>query len=575
MGSQTHRSDLSSTATKNKGRWPAWASPGGRKQPIIFFFFLLMCRLELLHGFDYKGSSRSAGALYNYSSILDDVVKSYSDPRSIIGRTSVRAKGIFRNLWLRGRERSVSMVEGVRASYKLRGGGDSSSRDRRLPSSTDFDMLGRSFTMLMAWIVFYQAAWAGVVAHRRSFFGLAVRLAKSDTISAVRTIQTILDSVDDHGVVDVFNNYPIQELIAAIYALSRLQAASEFHNDTVYGETGTFHPMKDFPLLEDDELLEELCHYASFASAAYGWWLDLATAGRFHRGDLHAVLRMTKIDPEDVVKVDWESRANRPAFFIARDRQRKRIVLSIRGTWSAHDILTDLCCTPEEYFVSSRRHRAHNGMLGAARAVKALAEEIIEKELNDNPEYTLLLVGHSLGGSVAAILGQIWSDYFRGVTVYTYGPACVAPMNDMNSDKIVSVLLEGDPFSSVSLGHVADTSRALAYLCDEDDLRTAILTVTDGPLDSLDKEDLQWCSDKMEDIRKHMTGEKMYPPGRLLFLSDPEGKKGPPVIQEIPPNEFDELKISARMFDLSRHVPRVYQRRLKNALRSRISDPNR
>ena len=141
---------------------------------------------------------------------------------------------------------------------------------------------------------------------------LAVRLAKSDTISAVRTIQTILDSVDDHGVVDVFNNYPIQELIAAIYALSRLQAASEFHNDTVYGETGTFHPMKDFPLLEDDELLEELCHYASFASAAYGWWLDLATAGRFHRGDLHAVLRMTKIDPEDVVKVDWESRANRP-----------------------------------------------------------------------------------------------------------------------------------------------------------------------------------------------------------------------------------------------------------------------
>lgn len=174
MGSQTHRSDLSSTATKNKGRWPAWASPGGRKQPIIFFFFLLMCRLELLHGFDYKGSSRSAGALYNYSSILDDVVKSYSDPRSIIGRTSVRAKGIFRNLWLRGRERSVSMVEGVRASYKLRGGGDSSSRDRRLPSSTDFDMLGRSFTMLMAWIVFYQAAWAGVVAHRRSFFGVRV-----------------------------------------------------------------------------------------------------------------------------------------------------------------------------------------------------------------------------------------------------------------------------------------------------------------------------------------------------------------------------------------------------------------
>jgi hypothetical protein len=141
---------------------------------------------------------------------------------------------------------------------------------------------------------------------------LAVRVVKSDTISAVKTIHTILESVDDHGVVDVFKKYSPQELIAAIYALSRLQAVSEFHNDTTYGESGTFHPMRDFPLLDDDELLEDLYHYASFASAAYGWWLDLATAGRFHYGDLAAVLRMTKIDPDNVVKVDWESRANRP-----------------------------------------------------------------------------------------------------------------------------------------------------------------------------------------------------------------------------------------------------------------------
>jgi pimeloyl-ACP methyl ester carboxylesterase len=213
-------------------------------------------------------------------------------------------------------------------------------------------------------------------------------------------------------------------------------------------------------------------------------------------------------------------------------------------------------------------------MLEAARTVKTLAEDIIAKELDDNPDYNLLLVGHSLGGSVAAVLGQLWAETFRDVTVYTYGPACVAPMNDMNSVKVVSVLLEGDPFSSVSLGHVADTSRALAYLCEEDDLRIAILTVTDGPLESLDKEDIRWCNGKMEEIRKQMSGEKLYPPGRLMFLSDPEDKKAIPTIQEVPPFVFDELKISARMFDLSRHVPRVYQRRLKNALRRRTAEPS-
>ena len=126
----------------------------------------------------------------------------------------------------------------------------------------------------------------------------------------MKTIQEILDSAHDHGVVDIFKKYPTQELIAAIYALSRLQAASEYHLGQI--EKQQVHgPMKDFPKLHDDDFLEELCHYAPFASAAYGWKLDLATAGMFHRGDLHAVVKMTKIDPEDIIKVEWEARANR------------------------------------------------------------------------------------------------------------------------------------------------------------------------------------------------------------------------------------------------------------------------
>ena len=209
-------------------------------------------------------------------------------------------------------------------------------------------------------------------------------------------------------------------------------------------------------------------------------------------------------------------------------------------------------------------------MLAAARSVKALAEESVRRELERNPQYSLLLVGHSLGGSVAAILGELWSDTFRDLRVYCYGPACVAPMNDMDRKRVISVLLDGDPFSSLSLGHVADVSKALALLCDDDEFRTAVLTVTDGPLDTLDSEHLRWCNEKMEGIRVHMSAAKLYPPGRLLFLSlhnDRSGRKGIPQIREITPSVYAELKISARMFDLSRHVPRVYHRRLKNVIR--------
>lgn len=383
-----------------------------------------------------------------------------------------------------------------------------------------------------------------------------------------------MESVDDHGVIDVFKKYPTKDLIASIYALSRLQAATEYC-DRGKALNGKYASVSDFPVLEDGELLDVLSHYAPFASAAYGWKLDLATAGRLHRGDLHALTRMTKISPEDVVKVEWEARANRPAYYIVRDRKRKSIVLAIRGTWSAHDILTDLCCTPEEYFVRSKRkkHRAHNGMLAAARGVISMAEETIEKELDDHPDYSLVLVGHSLGGSVAAVVGQLWADTFRGVRVYVYGPACVAPMDDIDKKLVVSVLLEGDPFSSLSLGHVADTSCALAHLCDNEDLRTNILTVTDGSIENMDKADLAWCKAKMGEIREHMIGEKMYPPGRLLYVEACDGRKGSPVIRDISTTFYNELRIGARMFDLSRHVPRVYQRRLKNALRHFKASP--
>ena len=144
---------------------------------------------------------------------------------------------------------------------------------------------------------------------------MATRLVKSDTIAAVRTVQTILESVDDHGVIDVFKKYPIQDSVASIYALSRLQAATEFYYNSQTGsKSGGSHTpaVEDFPILQDEGLLEELNHYAPYASATYGWKLDLATAGRLHRGDLHALTRITQIRPEDVVMVEWESRPHRP-----------------------------------------------------------------------------------------------------------------------------------------------------------------------------------------------------------------------------------------------------------------------
>ena len=244
---------------------------------------------------------------------------------------------------------------------------------------------------------------------------------------------------------------------------------------------------------------------------------------------------------------------------------------SIRGTWSAHDVLTDLWCTPEDYTVSTKTYRAHNGMLEAARGLASYAEEIITKELEDNPDYTLLLVGHSLGGSVAAILGTLWAEKFTNITVFGFGAACVSPIDDTSREQdetnngltIFTVLLDGDPFSCLSLGHVADVSFALDYLCQNPDLRSTVLMRTDGPTNQIEDRDLEWCSTTMEEIHKEVANEKLFPPGRLIFMPYKEKGHVQYMMREVSPQFFRYWKIGRRMFDLSRHVPRLYEAKLK------------
>lgn len=246
--------------------------------------------------------------------------------------------------------------------------------------------------------------------------------------------------------------------------------------------------------------------------------------------------------------------------------------------------MTDLCCTTEDYYASSsagnnsrrgKALRAHSGMLTAARGVALLAEDLIAQELDDHADYSLLLVGHSLGGSAAAVLGTLWAERFprSNVAVYAYGPACVFPESfhdDYKGANIVSVLLDGDPFSCLSLGHVADVSGALDYLCEDTDLRKQIVVHTSDKLKHISSRDLEWCSRSMADIKRGLTlTEKLYPPGKLLFVHKKckhNSKQADCSVQDVAPSFFQYWKLGPRMFDLTRHSPKVYETSLRKAI---------
>lgn len=426
--------------------------------------------------------------------------------------------------------------------------------------------------------------------------------------------------------VDVFSEYPTKDVVLSILALSRLQRAvyaskstinyrfrsifdEDEHDEVSGGSFGTelikrvFHrstgkersidtaSTSDNDILNIEyDLLADLAHYAIFANAAYGWKMGLL-GGKLHLGDLKTLLRRTGIEAKDVIETSWKAKTHLPAYFLVRDVHKKKIVLCIRGTLSPKDILTDLCCTAEDFlsheeeqeagqsysettrseFKAKYRARAHQGMVNAARGVANMTHELIRAELESNPEYNLVLVGHSLGGGVASILGTFWRDTFPGLNVYAYGCPCVAPLNAYPTidESIISVVGEGDPFSCLSLGHLADVSTALSILCKDVELRNQILNrTTESGNDEMTDNDMIWCKSTLDSLTQqspsegNMTTEKFYPPGRVLHM---KGNLFGSDLDEVTLTEvrsediFRHLKLHSRMFDLSLHIPHRYE----------------
>lgn len=455
---------------------------------------------------------------------------------------------------------------------------------------------------------------------RHYHWQLAIKLFSRESVEAVKAIKAILsDAHQQHGVVDVFGKYRTYDILAALMALNRLQNAALVYertntnsrsnnNNIEHGQQPSSEILPDCE--ENKALLKDLAHYAVYANAAYGWKMDFAIRWRVHMGgNVQALLRLTGVARDDILLAEWESKTHRPAYFVVRDRSRKAIVLCIRGTWSAYDLLTDLCCTPQDFEIASRvnnnstnaktlssalyysaedfytratkrRRCGHHGMLEAARAVQNDSEAVIAKELEDNPEYSLVLVGHSLGGGCAALLGTLLERSYpeSRIQVYLYGAPCVAPANAKLHRNIISVVTEGDPFCCLSLGHLADVSTALACLCEDPLLRNDILLRTNAPVDDMSDADLIWCFETMEALRTKLKAEKLFPPGRILFLSGAspllqpwpqwwwrrrKSDKRGVSLREVPPQYFRDLVVGPRMIDLSRHLPALYVSTLK------------
>jgi hypothetical protein len=123
-----------------------------------------------------------------------------------------------------------------------------------------------------------------------------------------------------------------------------------------------------------------------------------------------AVAERLGLDPENIVLFEEHAALYRPSHMVALERERRVVIVALRGTANILDSITNLTCSTVPLPGGGV---AHEGMLAAARELAAgPVGETVVAALAQNPGYGLWVVGHSLGAGVASLLVALWRDKY-------------------------------------------------------------------------------------------------------------------------------------------------------------------
>ncbi|KAG0233650.1 hypothetical protein BGW42_007323 [Actinomortierella wolfii] len=234
-----------------------------------------------------------------------------------------------------------------------------------------------------------------------------------------------------------------------------------------------------------------------------------------------------------------EERYYAPRYYVLDDAASKQIVLVLRGTKSLHDLMVDLTCDAADLVLDhetaesdddiydqdeddddhrlnntrrrcrKRPYKVHAGFLKAARTMASVdtvgIQERIHWALRDRPDYSLLLIGHSLGAGIASVLTLLWADPTTGFTpplksgasedttmalppgrrvrCYAYGsPKVMCPRLSRRSTKLITSISYGDDVvGRLSLGSVRNIGHAMRALLALRPMSASTTTSTDAP----------------------------------------------------------------------------------------------
>ncbi|ORE02652.1 alpha/beta-hydrolase, partial [Rhizopus microsporus var. microsporus] len=297
---------------------------------------------------------------------------------------------------------------------------------------------------------------------------------------------------------------------------------------------------RSWDIVRDLSEIETAARFWKFSIASYGWkGLNfmgkgngiLSDAIREH-SDARSIVEYLIIPKEDLLAYEFRSsEAFRPSYFIARDRFTNSIVLSIRGTMSIMDTLTDLVCEYEPW----KGGYVHSGMKQSAVWFYQYVLPLLRTFIHENNATGLVIVGHSLGAATAAILTDMLMECLDtfpdgkdfNIKCFGYAPACGLSLDlaEKHKDVVQSFVFAEDIVSKLSYGSMMDVKELVIASAEAAKNTVGISDIILGN-NKLEGERWKCISDRVSEVRKRLMNQqdnpRLYVAGQIYqFWNDP------------------------------------------------------
>ena len=151
---------------------------------------------------------------------------------------------------------------------------------------------------------------------------------------------------------------------------------------------------------------------------------------------------------------EWSIKAYKPSFSFVWIMARRWVVVGIRGTVATRDLLADVTASQVKF----RNGRAHLGFLRCAAFVEKAAAEALRQAHENYADYTLVLCGHSMGASVAALLAlahidddSVWPSFSKTSVLHGRGTVRLRNLAEACKAFCLGAVRGRDPIARLSV----------------------------------------------------------------------------------------------------------------------------